>query len=216
MAATTSWSNQLTRLFNAPLDKESVFDTKNDLLEYLKRDEIPYEGQIVAIIDNTDGTETDKVMRIYAIAKDSNGTLPDSDVTLGDHGNRWYLLTIGTSNFVPDYSEETGKLKNKVNIKIKENSDFDGKTGVDFDGSTNIEIPLELKVQDQLKNIDDTSDTTVDKAKEIASNTLDNYTNSELEYYDFSFFLKWKGEEKDTVITGNKHHNLEAITWVKS
>ena len=119
MAATTSWSNQLTRLFNAPLDKESVFDTKNDLLQYLKRDEIPYEGQIVAIIDNTDGTETDKVMRIYAIAKDSNGTLPDSDVTLGDHGNRWYLLTIGTSNIVPDYSEETGKLKNKVNIKIK-------------------------------------------------------------------------------------------------
>ena len=163
MAATTSWSNQLTRLFNAPLDKESVFDTKNDLLEYLKRDEIPYEGQIVAIIDNTDGTETDKVMRIYAIAKDSNGTLLDSDVILGDHGNRWYLLTIGTSNFVPDYSEETGKLKDKVNIKIKENSDFDGKTGVDFDGSTNIEIPLELKVQDQLKNIDDTSDTTVDK-----------------------------------------------------
>ena len=60
-------------------------------------------------------------------------------------------------------TEETGKLKDKVNIKIKENSDFDGKTGVDFDGSTNIEIPLELKVQDQLKNIDDTSDTTVDK-----------------------------------------------------
>ena len=52
--------------------------------------------------------------------------------------------------------------------------------------------------------------------KEIASNTLDNYTNSELEYYDFSFFLKWKGEEKDTVITGNKHHNLDTITWTNS
>ena len=60
------------------------------------------------------------------------------------------------------------------------------------------------------------SDTSVDKAKEIASNTLDNYTNSELEYYDFSFFLKWKGEEKDTVITGNKHHSLDAITWTNS
>lgn len=60
------------------------------------------------------------------------------------------------------------------------------------------------------------SDTSVDKAKEIASNTLDNYTNSELEYYDFSFFLKWQGEEKDTVITGNKHHNLDTITWVNN
>ena len=142
MAATTSWSNQLTRLFNAPLDKESVFDTKNDLLEYLKRDEIPYEGQIVAIIDNTDGTETDKVMRIYAIAKDSNGTLLDSDVILGDHGNRWYLLTIGTSNFVPDYSEETGKLKDKVNIKIKENSDSVGCAACLYTGREKQELIL--------------------------------------------------------------------------
>lgn len=54
------------------------------------------------------------------------------------------------------------------------------------------------------------------KAKEIATNTLDNYSEDELKYYDFSFFLKWKGEEEDTVITGNKHHNLDSITWVKS
>ena len=27
---------------------------------------------------------------------------------------------------------------------------------------------------------------------------------------------KWKGEEKDTVITGNKHHNLDTITWTNS
>ena len=57
---------------------------------------------------------------------------------------------------------------------------------------------------------------TAEKAKEIAAKTLDNYSEDELKYYDFSFFLKWKGEEKDTVITGNKHHNLDSITWVKS
>ena len=57
---------------------------------------------------------------------------------------------------------------------------------------------------------------TVEKAKEIATNTLDNYSEGELKYYDFSFFLKWKGEKEDTVITGNKHHNLDNITWVKS
>lgn len=59
-------------------------------------------------------------------------------------------------------------------------------------------------------------DTSVDKAKEIASNTLDNYSDSQLKYYDFSFFLKWKGEEADTVIAGNKHHELDTITWTKS
>ena len=60
------------------------------------------------------------------------------------------------------------------------------------------------------------SDTSVDKAKEIAGNTIDNYTEDELKYYDFSYFLKWNKEEEITVITGNKHNNMESITWVKS
>ncbi len=60
------------------------------------------------------------------------------------------------------------------------------------------------------------SDTSVEKAKELAANTLDNYTEEELKFYDFSYFLKWEGEESDTVITGNKHHNLDSITWLKS
>lgn len=60
------------------------------------------------------------------------------------------------------------------------------------------------------------ADTGRDKAKEIAANTLDNYSEEELAFYDFSFFLKWEGEEADTVITGNKHSNLESISWVNS
>lgn len=60
------------------------------------------------------------------------------------------------------------------------------------------------------------SDTSKDKAKEIASATLDNYSEDELKFYDFSFFLKWKGEEKDTVVTGNKHHSLDGITWTNN
>lgn len=60
------------------------------------------------------------------------------------------------------------------------------------------------------------SDTSSDKAKEIASNTLDNYSKEELSFYDYSFFLEWKGDDGNTVITGNKHHNLDVISWVKS
>lgn len=60
------------------------------------------------------------------------------------------------------------------------------------------------------------SDTSIDKAKEIASNTLDNYSEEELGYYDFSFFLKWSTDEGDKVITGNKHNNMDSITWIKS
>lgn len=36
------------------------------------------------------------------------------------------------------------------------------------------------------------SDTSKDKAKEIASATLDNYSEDELKFYDFSFFLNGK------------------------
>lgn len=60
------------------------------------------------------------------------------------------------------------------------------------------------------------SDTGVDKAKEIASNTLDNYSEQQLKYYDFSFFLKWEKEDGIVVITGNKHNNMDSITWVRS
>lgn len=60
------------------------------------------------------------------------------------------------------------------------------------------------------------SDTSVDKAKELAFNTLDNYDEKELSFYDFSFFLKWENEEEgDTIITGSKHSSLDTITWVK-
>ena len=60
------------------------------------------------------------------------------------------------------------------------------------------------------------SDASINTAKDLATQSLKNYSEDELKYYDFSYFLKWKGEEKDTVITGNKHHNLDSISWIKS
>ena len=57
--------------------------------------------------------------------------------------------------------------------------------------------------------------TSSDDAKNMAGNTLDNFTEEERGFYDFSYFLKWEGED-GAVITGNKHHDLDNITWVKS
>lgn len=59
------------------------------------------------------------------------------------------------------------------------------------------------------------SDTGLNDAKLIASNTLDNFSEEELSFYDFSYFLKWDAED-GMVITGNKHHDLDSITWVNS
>ena len=161
--ATTSWSNQLTRLFNAPLDRESVFQTHLDLLNYMLKDETPYEGQIIAVVDNSDGASATKIAKLYLVAKDETKALPDADVILGNNGNRWNLIDITTSQSTINYSETTGKLKDKVNLKVKENEFFDGTTGTDFDGSADIEIPLDLKKQTALLDIDDDTITTPNK-----------------------------------------------------
>ena len=85
---------------------------------------------------------------------------------------------------------------------------------------TDTELVLEVSTRIQGKIVYTTivlkDDTSKDKAKEIASATLDNYSEDELKFYDFSFFLRWKGEEVDTVVTGNKHHNLDSNTWTNN
>lgn len=86
--------------------------------------------------------------------------------------------------------------------------------------ATSTELTEEVSTRVQGKIVYTTiilkSDTSRDKAKEIASNTLDNYSEDELKFYDFSFFLEWKGEEETTVISGNKHHSLDTITWTNN
>lgn len=126
------------------------------------------------------------------------------------------LLIIFLQMLIGGSSDKYGNRLDGIDkVKISEKT-YDGvKQEVEETGLTE-EVETRLQGRIVYTTITLKSDTTVDKAKEIASNTLDNYTNSELEYYDFSFFLKWKGEEKDTVITGNKHHNLDTITWTNS
>ena len=119
------------------------------------------------------------------------------------------LLLGGSSNKYGDRLDGIDKVKieDKTYNEVKEEVQ-------NTDLVTDVSIRLQGKIVYTTIVLKD--DTSVDKAKEIASNTLDNYSKEELSFYDFSFFLEWKGEEKDTVITGNKHHNLETITWVKS
>ena len=119
------------------------------------------------------------------------------------------LLVGGSSNKYGSRLDGINKVKiasdtyKEVEEEIKEN-----------DGVEEVETRLQGKIV--YTTITFSSDVSADKAKEIASNTLDNYSEEELSFYDFSYFLKWKGEEEDTVITGNKHHNNDTIAWVKS
>ena len=67
-----------------------------------------------------------------------------------------------------------------------------------------------------------TEKTTKDKAKEIASKSLEYYEKETLETYDFEFLLTQKievaeGEEdKSFTIAGNKHPDVDHISWTRN
>lgn len=155
--ATTSWSNQLTRLFNAPLDRESVFETMDALLAFLQSDEIAYEGQIVAVVNATfiGATQTkDPVLNVYVLEKDQTGANPDAVV--GANGNRWLAKLLASADATINNAGTADKLTTARNIKLKDAEGFiDGDVGVDFDGSADIEIPVKLVDQPLLKDIGD-------------------------------------------------------------
>ena len=60
--------------------------------------------------------------------------------------------------------------------------------------------------------------TKLDKAKEIASNTLSKYDEKVINYYDFGYFLKENTEteeEQGFRAAGTKHPDIEKISWTK-
>lgn len=62
--------------------------------------------------------------------------------------------------------------------------------------------------------------TKIDKAKEIASKTLEKYNEEVISYYDFAYFIKENipeenSETKGFVLSGSKHPNTQKISWTK-
>ena len=85
---------------------------------------------------------------------------------------------------------------------------------------------IDAKIRTQGKIIYTTitvnASTNKDKAKEIASKTLEYYSDEVKECYDFEFLISQKvevkeGEEdKSYAIAGTKHVNNEKISWTKN
>jgi len=127
-----------------------------------------------------------------------------------------FIIVIFVKLLVGNSSNKYGnRLDGISEVKIEKDT-YDGVEAEVMETELVEEVSVRLQGKIVYTTIVLKSDTGSDKAKEIATNTLDNYDEEELSFYDFSFFLKWEGEESDTVITGNKHHDLDSITWVKS
>lgn len=65
-----------------------------------------------------------------------------------------------------------------------------------------------------------TRETSLDRAKEIANSSLENFSDEEKKFYDIEFSLtQVKVEDPNNlgyVITGSKNASLDKITWIKS
>lgn len=125
------------------------------------------------------------------------------------------ILVIFLKMLVSSSSNKYGNRLEGINEVKIEKDKYDGVETEIIDSGLAEEAKVRLQGKIVYTTIVLKSDTGVDAAKELAVNTLDNYTEDELGFYDFSYFLKWEGEESDTVISGNKHHDLETITWIK-
>lgn len=76
----------------------------------------------------------------------------------------------------------------------------------------------EIRIQGKIVyfNITFKEGTKKDDAKKIAEKALEDFSEKELGYYDFSFFLVEDKEKDGFVITGNKHPKKDNIGWIKS
>ena len=127
-----------------------------------------------------------------------------------------FILVIFIKLLMGNSSNKYGNRLDGINeVKISNETYDSVKTELTDTGLVE-EVSVRLQGKIVYTTIILKSDTGVETAKELAGNTLDNYDEDELKYYDYSFFLKWEGEEGDTVITGNRHHDLESIAWVRS
>ena len=55
----------------------------------------------------------------------------------------------------------------------------------------------------------------LDRAKEIANESLGKFSDEQKKYYDFGFFLKQE-RENGFIVTGTKNANSDKIVWLKS
>ena len=125
------------------------------------------------------------------------------------------MLIMFISMFFGKFSNEYGdRLDGIDNVEISDDKLNDIANTIKEDD--NVE-DCSLRIQGKIVylNITFKEKTKLDTAKEIATKSLDNFEEDELEFYDFSFFLV---ENKDDgyVITGNKHPKIDSIGWVNS
>lgn len=101
--------------------------------------------------------------------------------------------------------ELSEKALDKVEDSIKENAEVD---------SVNVRVQGKIVYINIVYN----NDVALDKAKEIANKSLENFDEEELEFYDFEYIMTQVGSEDNDgfKITGTKGPKTDGISFIKS
>ncbi len=120
----------------------------------------------------------------------------------------FFSLFIGSND---PYGDRLKGISN-VNISSKEKKEVQTfleekdevtKSSIRIQGKI---IYIHIKVKENI---------TLDKAKEIANETLEKFEDKQKKYYDFGYFLT-QDKEDGFVVTGTKNSNSDKIVWIKS
>lgn len=129
------------------------------------------------------------------------------------------LINVFFNMFVGGTGKYGDRLKGIEEVTI---SNKDKKEIVDFLEEKDTVEEASVRVQGKIVyiNIIFTKDTSLDRAKAVATETLALFEDEEKEYYDFGYFLTQVSaqDSEDTafIVTGSKNAKLESITWIKS
>ena len=129
------------------------------------------------------------------------------------------LMSVFFSMFVGN----NGKYGNRLNgIEEVAISNSEKKEVVSFLEEKEHVTDASVRIQGKIIyiNIVFTRETSLDKAKAIATETLALFEEEEKEFYDYGYFLTQEdteeSEDKGFIVTGTKNAKLESITWIKS
>lgn len=129
------------------------------------------------------------------------------------------LISVFFNMFVGGSSKYGNRLRGIEDVTI---TSKEKKEVVSFLEEKDTVSEASVRVQGKIVyiNIVFTRETSLDKAKAIATETLALFEDEEKEFYDYGYFLTQveveDKENKGYIVTGTKNAKLESITWIKS
>lgn len=98
----------------------------------------------------------------------------------------------------------------KVKISSNQRSSAESKISGDVES-------VKVRIAGKIVNttIKTKAETSIDDAKKLAEEVLDEFKDNQKKFYDFQFFISNESNSEQFPIIGYKHRSIDSITWTK-